>query len=88
MEIIKISAIIIAVLLFTSGLLIGVLWEQQKQASLFNGNVLITSHVEELLLICKHSDQTRENQSIKRAIKLLSEGFTLNEISKLINQTK
>lgn len=86
MEIIKIAAIIIAVLLFLSGLLLGVLWEQRKQSSLFNGNVLITSHVEELLQICKHPDQNQENQSIKKAIKLLSEGFSLNEISKLIKQ--
>lgn len=86
MEIVKIAAIIIGVLLFLSGLLVGLLWEQNKQSSLFNGNVLITSHVEELLQICKHPDQKQENQAIKKAIKLLSEGFSLNEISKLIKQ--
>lgn len=86
MDTIKLLIFFIAIALILIGFLLGMLYEHRKQSSLFNGNVLVTSHVEQLLNICTDTDKEFENHQIRRAIQYLSEGFTITEIQKLLKQ--
>lgn len=79
-----ITYIIIGVLLFLTGLMLGLLYERRQLASLYNGNVLVTSQVEQLLKSCTSEDKKLENVKIKYGLKLLSEGFSVSEVITII----
>ncbi len=74
------------ILLFLSGLLIGLLYERRQISSLYNGNVLVTSQVEQLINNCTSEDKNLETARIKNGIRLLSEGFSVSEATSIISK--